>query len=426
MQLLMSLVGIVVLLGIGFLLSKHKKRINLRTVLVALLIQFLFGGFVLYVPVGRDILLKVSYGFVSLLNYANDGIGFLLGNLANPGAGAWGFVFAIKVLPVIIYLASLISVLYYLGIMKFIIKIIGGGLRLALGTSRTESLSAAANIFVGQTEAPLTVKPYIARMTESELFAIMAGGLASVAGSVLAGYIGMGVPAPYLIAASFMAAPGGLLFAKLIYPETEEPEEQLELEDDADKPSNVLEAAARGASDGMFLVLNVGAMLLAFLSIIGLINGILGWLGSLVGFDGFNLTWILSQIFKYLAFAIGVPWEDSSVAGGLIGIKIVTNEFVGYLQLSDHYIIKDANGLFQGWKGIQPITGVIISFALCGFANLGSIAILIGGLGVMAPSRRSDVARLGLLAVAAGALSNLMSATIAGFFFTLSGGALNL
>ncbi|MFC6277108.1 NupC/NupG family nucleoside CNT transporter [Psittacicella hinzii] len=421
MSLIMSLVGIVVLLAIGFLLSKHKKQINYRTVLVALLIQFFFGGFVLYVPVGQEILFAVSEGFVKLLGYVREGTTFLLGfTLTDPEK--MGFVFAFASLPVIIYLASLISILYYIGVMKWIIRGIGGFLRLLLGTSETESLSAAANIFVGQTEAPLTVKPYIAKMTESELFAIMVGGLASVAGSVLAGYIGMGVPAPYLIAASFMSAPGGLLFAKLLIPETAKSVTfTKDAKADEDAPANVLEAAARGASDGMFLVLNVAAMLLAFLSIIGLINGILSWFGGLFNFDQLSLTWILSIPFRYLAFLIGVPWQDASVAGGMIGIKVVTNEFVGYLDLAK-YIVKNADGTFASWQGIQPITGTILSFALCGFANLSSIAILIGGLGVMAPGRRADVARLGVYAVIGGCLSNLMSATIAGFFFALGGG----
>lgn len=422
MGLLMSIVGICTLLLIGFILSKHKTKIRYRTVLVALLIQFMFGGFVLFVPIGQQILLKVSDAFVTLLGFASEGTNFLFGYFLTDTSKV-GFVFALKALPVIIYLASLISVLYYIGVMKVIIRAIGGGLQFLLGTTQTESLSAAANIFVGQTEAPLTVKPYIAKMTESELFAIMSGGLASVAGSVLAGYIGLGVPAPYLIAASFMAAPGGLLFAKLIIPETEKSVINVADETDEDKPANVLEAAARGASDGIFLVLNVGAMLLAFLSIIALINAILTWFGNLVGFDGFTLQWLLGKILRPLAFLLGVPWQDSEFAGSLIGIKIITNEFVGYLELAQH-IVHNPDGTFKAWEGIQPITGIIISFALCGFANLGSIAILIGGLGVMAPSRRSDVARLGLRAVAAGALSNLMSATIAGFFFYLSGGHL--
>lgn len=422
MGVLMSFVGMATLVGLGFLLSRHKKSINIRTVSLALLIQFLFGGFVLFVPVGITILNAVSDAYVSLLSFVSEGTTFLFGGwLTNPG-NELGFVFALHTLPVIIYLAALISVLYYLGVMKVVIAIIGGGLQKLLGTSQTESLSAAANIFVGQTEAPLTVKPYIAKMTESELFAVMTGGLASVAGSVLAGYIGMGVPAPYLIAASFMAAPGGLLFAKLIVPETEKTQDVKAVDNVEGAPSNVLEAAANGASDGLFLVLNIAAMLLAFLSLLGLLNGILSWFFGLFGVDGVTLQFLLGKVFQFLAFLMGVPWEDAGVAGSLIGIKFITNEFVGYLELAKYIIKDEATGLFMSWNGIQPITGIICSFLLCGFANLGSIAIQIGGLGVMAPSRRADVARLGLLAVCAGTLSNLMSATIAGFFFSLNGG----
>lgn len=420
MSLVISVIGILCLLAIGWLLSKHKSKIKWRTVFTALAIQFLFGGFVLFVPFGQDVLLATSNGFMKVLSFAAEGISFVLGGFYD--ISKYGFVFAIHGLLMIIYLASLISVLYHLGVMKIVIALIGGGLQKLLGTSRTESLSAAANIFVGQTEAPLTVKPYISKMTESELFAVMAGGLASVAGSILAGYIAFGVPAPYLIAASFMAAPGGLLFAKLIIPETEKiVDDSKEDSVEEDRAANILEAAARGASDGMFLVINVAAMLIAFLSLIGLINGIFGWIGSWFGQDDFSLQFILGWLFRPLAFVIGVPWEDSALAGRLIGIKLITNEFVGYLELKQHIIQNiDQGGIFAGWKDIDPKTGIIVSFALCGFANLGSIAILIGGLGVMAPSRRSDVARLGILAVCAGALSNTMSATIAGFFYSLS------
>lgn len=421
MGVLMSFVGMATLLAIGFLLSNNKKRINVRTVGLALAIQFFFGGFVLYVPVGNTLLQAISNGYSQLLTYVNEGTNFLFGYWLTDPSKDVGFVFALKVLPVTIYLAALISVLYYLGVMKVVIRIIGGGLRYVLGTSHTESLSAAANIFVGQTEAPLTVKPYIARMTESELFAVMVGGLASVAGSVLAGYIGMGVPAPYLIAASFMAAPGGLLFAKLIVPEVDTPEVINDNAKDEDAPVNVLEAAARGASDGLFLVLNIAAMLLAFLSILALLNAVISWFFSLFGVDGVTLQVLLGYVLRYLAFLMGVPWQDADFAGSLIGIKFVTNEFVGYLELANK-IARDANGLYAGWNGIEPVTGVIMSFALCGFANLGSIAIIIGGIGVMAPSRRGDIARLGLRAVLGGTLSNLMSATIAGFFYNLSGG----
>ncbi|ESE41727.1 NupC/NupG family nucleoside CNT transporter [Shewanella decolorationis] len=419
MNILMSLVGVVVLLAIGFLLSNNKKAINLRTVGGALAIQAAFGGFVLYVPVGKDILKGVSDAVSSVIGYAQNGIGFLFGDLAN---FKLGFIFAVNVLPVIVFFSSLIAVLYYLGVMQWIIRIIGGGLQKALGTSRTESMSATANIFVGQTEAPLVVRPFIPTMTQSELFAIMVGGLASIAGSVLAGYAQMGVPIEYLVAASFMAAPGGLLMAKLMHPETEVAKNDMdELPEDPDKPANVLDAAAAGASSGMHLALNVGAMLLAFVGLIAMINGIIGGVGGWFGVEGLTLELILGYIFMPLAFLIGVPWNEALVAGSFIGQKIVVNEFVAYLNFAPY--LKDIadGGMVVAETGLAMTdrTKAIVSFALCGFANLSSIAILLGGLGAMAPNRRHDLAKMGVRAVIAGSLANLMSATIAGLFLAI-------
>ncbi|MCP3130029.1 NupC/NupG family nucleoside CNT transporter [Shewanella sp. KJ2020] len=419
MNILMSLVGVVVLLAIGFLLSNNKKAINLRTVGGALAIQAAFGGFVLYVPVGKDILKSVSDAVSSVIGYAQNGIGFLFGDLAN---FKLGFIFAVNVLPVIVFFSSLIAVLYYLGIMQWIIRIIGGGLQKALGTSRTESMSATANIFVGQTEAPLVVRPFIPTMTQSELFAIMVGGLASIAGSVLAGYAQMGVPIEYLVAASFMAAPGGLLMAKLMHPETEVAKNDMdELPEDPDKPANVLDAAAAGASSGMHLALNVGAMLLAFVGLIAMINGIIGGVGGWFGVEGLTLELILGYVFMPLAFLIGVPWNEALVAGSFIGQKIIVNEFVAYLNFAPY--LKDIadGGMVVAETGLAMTdrTKAIVSFALCGFANLSSIAILLGGLGAMAPNRRHDLARMGIRAVIAGSLANLMSATIAGLFLAI-------
>ncbi|MCA1895381.1 NupC/NupG family nucleoside CNT transporter, partial [Shewanella putrefaciens] len=390
MNILMSLVGVVTLLAIGFLLSNNKKAINLRTVGGALAIQAAFGGFVLYVPVGKDILKSVSDAVSSVIGYAQNGISFLFGDLAN---FKLGFIFAVNVLPVIVFFSSLIAVLYYLGVMQWVIRIIGGALQKALGTSRTESMSATANIFVGQTEAPLVVRPFIPTMTQSELFAIMVGGLASIAGSVLAGYAQMGVPIEYLVAASFMAAPGGLLMAKLMHPETEAAKNDMdELPEDPDKPANVLDAAAAGASSGMHLALNVGAMLLAFVGLIAMINGIIGGVGGWFGVEGLTLELILGYIFMPLAFLIGVPWNEALVAGSFIGQKIVVNEFVAYLNFAPY--LKDIadGGLVVAETGLAMTdrTKAIISFALCGFANLSSIAILLGGLGAMAPNRRHD------------------------------------
>lgn len=415
----MSIVGIFVLLGIGFILSNNKRHINYRTVFGALAIQIAIGALILYVPAGRDFLLGVSQGVQKVIEYGNDGIGFLFGGLVSNKMfevfGGGGFIFALRVLPVIIFFSSLIAVLYYIGAMQWIIHIIGGFLRIVLRTSKTESMSAAANIFVGQTEAPLIVRPYLAKMTESELFAIMCGGLASVAGSVMIGYAQMGVPLPYLIAASFMAAPGGLMFAKLIIPQTETIHDDLgEDAIDEDRPANVLDAAATGASTGLQLALNVGAMLLAFIALIALLNGIIGGIGGWFGYGSLTLQEIFGWIFRPLAYIIGVPWKEAEVAGSLIGQKIVINEFVAYADFVK-YLGPDAP------VALGAKTQAIITFALCGFANLSSIAILIGGLGTMAPNRRKDVARLGIKAVIAGSLSNLMSATIAGLFIGISG-----
>ncbi|MGF1764139.1 NupC/NupG family nucleoside CNT transporter [Aliivibrio kagoshimensis] len=414
MSLVMSLVGMVVLLGLAVLLSDNRKAINLRTVGGAFAIQFLLGAFVLYVPWGKDILGGASSAVQNVIDYGNQGIGFLFGSLVNFSVEGIGFIFAFKVLPTVIFFSALISVFYYLGVMQVVIKVLGGGLQKVLGTSHAESMSATANIFVGQTEAPLVVRPFVPKMTQSELFAVMCGGLASVAGGVLAGYAAMGVPLEYLIAASFMAAPGGLLFAKIIKPETEEPINQMNASDEAedDKPANVIDAAAGGAASGLQLALNIGAMLLAFVGLIALANGLLGGIGGWFGMENLTLELILGYLFQPLAFLIGVPWADANIAGSFIGQKLIVNEFVAYLNYVPY--LGDAAPVVLAEK-----TKVIISFALCGFANLSSVAILLGGIGSMAPTRRHDIARFGMKAVAAGTLSNLMSATIAGLFFSL-------
>tara|TARA_R100001369_G_scaffold80430_1_gene110784 strand:- start:48 stop:1319 length:1272 start_codon:yes stop_codon:yes gene_type:complete len=419
----MSLVGMVTLVAIALIFSYDRKSIRLRTVLGAFAIQAGIGAFVLYVPFGQAVLQAISSGVSQILVYANDGIGFLFGGLAD--VDNVGFVFAIKVLPVIIFFSSLIAVLYYIGIMQWVIRILGGALQKALGTSRTESLSATANIFVGQTEAPLVVRPFIARMTPSQLFAVMCGGLASVAGSVLAGYAALGIPMEYLVAASFMAAPGGLLFAKLIMPETQDVTDsdsvskvEEEIEAQEDKPANVLDAAASGATSGLMLAANVGAMLLAFIALIALVNGILGGVGGWVGFESLSLELILGWLFAPLAFLLGVPWEEATLAGSFIGQKLVVNEFVAYINLAPY--IDGEQVVAATGQMMTPHTMAILSFALCGFANLSSIAILLGGLGSIAPTRRKEIARFGVKAVLAGTLSNLMSASIAGFFIALS------
>ncbi|CAH1600351.1 putative pseudouridine transporter [Vibrio owensii] len=425
MSLFMSLVGMVVLLAIAFAFSNNRKAINFRTVGGAFAIQFILGAFVLYVPWGRDLLNGFSTGVSNVINYGNDGSSFLFGGLVSDKMfevfGGGGFIFAFRVLPTLIFFSALISVLYYIGVMQWVIKILGGALQKALGTSRAESMSAAANIFVGQTEAPLVVRPFVPKMTQSELFAVMCGGLASVAGGVLAGYASMGVPLEYLVAASFMAAPGGLLFAKILHPETDQPHEDIEeaMDGGDDKPANVIDAAAGGAASGLQLALNVGAMLIAFVGLIALINGMLGGIGGWFGMPELTLELILGYAFSPLAFLIGVPWDEAVVAGSFIGQKLVINEFVAYLNFTP-YLGEGAQVVAATGEVMSAKTTAIISFALCGFANLSSIAILLGGLGSLAPNRRSDIARMGIKAVLAGTLSNLMAATIAGFCLSLA------
>ncbi|WP_298830621.1 NupC/NupG family nucleoside CNT transporter [uncultured Planococcus sp.] len=402
MNLLWGIFGVFVVLGIAFLLSSGKKSIKPRTILGGLAIQITFAFMVLEWEFGRKLLLWVSNKVQNVINYAGEGIAFVFGPAAD--TQGFGFVFAFQVLTIIIFFSSLISVLYYLGVMQIIIKLLGGALSKLLGTSKAESISAAANIFVGQTEAPLVVRPFIAGMTKSELFAVMTGGLASVAGSTLAGYALLGVPLEYLLAASFMAAPAGLIMAKMMMPETEEVEEKEFVMEKDQTSVNVVDAAARGASDGLQLALNVGAMLLAFIALIALLNGMLGGISGWFGFEGLTIQSILGVIFAPLAWAIGVPWAEAVQAGSFIGQKLVLNEFVAYTAFAPE--IAD----------LSPKTVIVVSFALCGFANLSSLAILLGGLGAMAPSRRPDIARLGIRAVAAGMLASLLSAAIAGMF----------
>ena len=401
---MLGLLGIAAFIAVAWFLSDAKKSINWRTVGLAFVIQIGIGALVFGVPAGRAALDWLSQRVTDAIGAGKTGVDFLFGPLTAEGSSI-GFVFAFQVLPMIVFFSSLIAVLYHLGVMQKVIRLLGGGLRRLLGTSSAESMSAAANIFVGQTEAPLVVKPYISRMTSSELFAVMVGGLASVAGSVLAGYAAMGVEMKYLLAASFMAAPGGLLFAKLMKPETSVPlEGELEFAEGDDKPANVLDAAAMGAGTGLHLALNVGAMLLAFIGLIALLNLMLGGIGNWFHFPGLSLQWILGWLFSPVAWLAGIPAAEMQQGGSLIGQKLVLNEFVAYVELAKNYAV------------MTEKTKAVCSVALCGFANFSSIAILLGGLGGMAPNRRSEIATLGLRAVVAGTLSNLTSAAIVGLF----------
>jgi CNT family concentrative nucleoside transporter len=320
-----------------------------------------------------------------------------------------GFTIALNVLPVIVFFSALMSVLYYFGVMQWIIAVAGGWLHKLLQTSHTESMSAVSNIFIGHTEAPLVVRPYLANMTQSELFAVMTGGCATIAGAVMAAYATMGVDLKYLITASFMAAPGGLLMAKMLMPETESRDVAFDPEETGgiEKPVNIFDAIGSGAATGLTLALNVGAMLLAFVAMIGLLNGLLGGIGGWFGMGDLTLQGMLGWMFAPIAFVIGIPWDEAVQAGSLIGQKITVTEFYAYISFIE---IKDT---------LSEHTQIVVTFALCGFANFTSIAILLGGLGSIVPSRRKDVARLGLRAVVGGTLANLMSAALAGLFFSL-------
>ncbi len=411
---LFSVVGMAVLFLIAWVFSGNKRAINYRTIVSAFVIQVALGALALYVPLGREMLQGLASGIQSVISYGYEGVRFLFGNLA-PNAkgdqGIGGFIFAINVLAIIIFFASLISLLYYLKIMPLFINLIGGALQKCLGTSKAESMSAAANIFVAHTEAPLVIKPYLKSMSDSEIFAVMCVGMASVAGPVLAGYASMGIPLPYLIAASFMSAPGGLLFAKIIYPQNEAISSHADVS--IEKHVNAIEAIANGASTGLNLALHVGAMLLAFVGMLALINGLLGVVGGFLGMEHLSLGLILGALLKPLAFMLGIPWSQAGIAGEIIGIKIALNEFVGYMQFLPY--LGDNPPLILSEK-----TKAIITFALCGFANLSSVAMLIGGLGSLVPKKKDLIIRLALKAVLVGTLSNFMSATIAGLFVGLS------
>ncbi len=411
---LFSVVGMAVLFLIAWVFSSNKRAINYRTIVSAFVIQVALGALALYVPLGREMLQGLASGIQSVISYGYEGVRFLFGSLA-PNAkgdqGIGGFIFAINVLAIIIFFASLISLLYYLKIMPLFINLIGGALQKCLGTSKAESMSAAANIFVAHTEAPLVIKPYLKSMSDSEIFAVMCVGMASVAGPVLAGYASMGIPLPYLIAASFMSAPGGLLFAKIIYPQNEAISSHADVS--AEKHVNAIEAIANGASTGLNLALHVGAMLLAFVGMLALINGLLGVVGGVLGMEHLSLGLILGTLLKPLAFMLGIPWSQAGIAGEIIGIKIALNEFVGYMQFLPY--LGDNPPLILSEK-----TKAIITFALCGFANLSSVAMLIGGLGSLVPKKKDLIVRLALRAVLVGTLSNFMSATIAGLFIGLN------
>jgi concentrative nucleoside transporter, CNT family len=446
-SLLRGILGIIVLIGISFLLSNNKKNVNWRLVLSGLGLQIVFAILILkgeelsliFKPFGwpKDFFYWVSGFFVSILNFTTEGAKFVFGPLAiSPGQdGSLGTIFAFQVLPTIIFFASLTSILYYLGILQRIVQGMAWIMAKIMGTSGAESLSCSANIFVGQTEAPLLIKPFIKNMTNSEILTIMIGGMATIAGGVMAAYIQilgnsyaqtLNIPlvqaqqmfATQLLGASVMAAPAALLISKILFPETGEPETKGTVKVDIEKnASNFVEAAAAGAGEGLWLALNVGAMLIAFIALIALINYLLNQLGIFLGWNDYltktygqplNFQLIIGLVLRYLAFSIGVPWHDSLQFGSLLGTKVVLNEFVAYLEM----------GKMISAKTLLDSKSILMAtYALCGFANFSSIAIQIGGMGPLAPNRRSDIARLGVKAVIGGSLATLMTATLAGILY---------
>ena len=402
-----GLIGVFLILLMAWLFSENKKAISPRTVLVCFALQVFIAVLVLYVPFGQNLLTGMSDLVITLLSYADVGIDFVFGGLASENIG---FSFLIRVLPVVIFFAALMEVMYHLKVMQFVVRHAGKAICRLTNSRPVESLNVVANIFVGQTEAPLSLKPYLPSISRAELFTIMVSGMASIAGTVLAGYIQLGIKPEYLIAACFMSAPAGLLMAKIIMPSNVEDfnkpvDEVFDLADDREH-ANVILAAAVGAQNGMKLAVNIGAMLLAFVSLIALFNGLLGWVGGVFGADSLSMQTILGFIFAPVMLVLNVPWSEAQQAGAIFGEKIVLNEFIAYISLVDVQ------------EQLSERTVVILTFALCGFANFSSIAILLGGLGALIPDRMSEMAKMGIKAVFAASLANLMNAALAGILIS--------
>jgi CNT family concentrative nucleoside transporter len=407
---LIGFAGIALIFLIALALSSNRRHIRLRVVSAAFAMQASIAVLVLYVPAGKAVIAGMSQGVSNLLGYAQAGIDFIFGPMAKPEIG--GNSFALAALPVIIFFASLISILYYLGVMQLVVRWVGGGIQKITGISKVESLCAAANIFVGQSESPLVIRPYLAGLTPAQLFTVMASGMAGVAGTILAAYASMGIKIDYLLAASFMAAPGGILMAKIMMPDDPkdievEPVILAEASHDEEKPANIIMAAAQGAQTGVKLAVAVGAMVLAFVALVALANGILGGIGGWFGYPDLSFQQILGLVFQPVMFLLNVPWNEAGIAGGLFGTKVVLNEFVAYISLGE-----------QAGQ-LSPLTIAIVTFALCGFANFSSIAIQMAVTGSLAPNQRPMIAKLGIKALLAGSLANLMSAALAGMLITV-------
>jgi len=402
---LMSATGLAVIVCLCFLMSEKRNKIQWRTVISGLILQFTFAILIMKTSVGLSVFEGARGLFTSILNHTNEGSKFIFGDLVN--YEKVGFVFFTMVLPTIMFMSSLMSVLYHIGIMQWVIKGTAKVMMVVMKTSGAESLATAANIFAGQTEAPLVVRPFIEKMTRSELMALMSGGMATVAGGVLAAYVGLGIDAGHLLAASVMSAPAALMCAKLLVPETEVSSTRDNADISIEKTTtNIIDAAAEGAAEGIKLAINVGGMLLVFIALISLLNGGLELFGSKVlGMEGLRLEWITGYLFSPVAFLMGVPWSECHLVGGLLGKKLIINEFVAYLDLQ---AIRSQ---------LSERTSIICTYALCGFSNFGSIAIQLGGIGTMAPSRRKDLASLGIKSLIAGTFACLMTACVAGILF---------
>ncbi len=406
-----SILGIGLILLVAFAFSSDRKAIRPRVVGAAFALQAGFAALVLYVPAGNLVLQAVSNGVSALLGYAHAGTDFLFGPLAKPEVG--GTSFAISALPVIVFFAALIAILYHVGLMQLVIRWIGGGLEKVTGVSKVESLCAASNIFVGQSESPLVIRPYLASLAPSQLFTVMSVGMAGVAGTILAAYASMGIRIDYLVAAAFMSAPGGILMAKLIMPdprglEIDKPADTAAaLDPGEERPANVIMAASQGAQTGVKLAVMVGAMVLAFVALVALANGFVGWAAGLIGFQGVTFQSLLGYAFAPIFWLIGAAdWAEALRAGSYFGTKVVLNEFVSFIDLGQA-------------KDLSARTVAVVTFSLCGFANFSSIAIQMAVTGGLAPNQRPVIARLGLKTLLAGSLSNLMSGALAGLFLSV-------
>ena len=401
---MIAFLGMLVLMGIAWALSNNRRIIPWRTVITGTLLQLAFAVIILLTPPGRAFFAGLTKFVTLFLDFSDAGARFVFGDNFSE------HFFAFKVLPTIIFFSSVITVLYYLGVLQWVVKIFARIMVKVMGTSGAESLASAVNVFVGQTEAPLLIRPYVPFLTQSELMAVMTGGFANIAGGVLAAYVGMGVDAGHLIASSVMSAPASLLMAKLMFPETETSATAGQVTIEVERPwANVIDAAAEGASEGLKLALNVAAMLIAFIALIAMLNAGLVQVGTWVGMPGLSLEVILGFLLRPLAWLMGVPWEDAGQVGALLGIKTVVNEFVGYVRLQEMVTAGE----------LSERSRIIATYALCGFSNFSSIAIQIGGIGAMAPTRKGDLARLGLKAMIAGSLATFQTATIAGMLLSL-------